>query len=52
MDLVLLPCLFGARPAGAVAADPGAGKIRVDPRFSAAAGAVPGGGFAVVREGV
>jgi hypothetical protein len=30
----------------------GSGKIRVDPRFSAAAGAVPGGGFAVVREGV
>ena len=35
MGLVLLPCLFGARPAGAVAADPGVGRsawIRGFPR--------------------
>ena len=34
------------------AAESGSGRIRMNPRFSAASGAVPGGGFAVVREGV
>lgn len=51
-NLVLLPCPFGARPAGAGAAGSGSAGIRMVPRFSAAGGAVHGGGFAVVREGV
>jgi hypothetical protein len=41
-----------ARSVRGGAAGSGRGRIRMIPRFSAAGGAVPRGGFAVVREGV
>ncbi|AUI53652.1 hypothetical protein AC20117_22075 (plasmid) [Arthrobacter crystallopoietes] len=52
MDLVLLPCLFGAAAGRGRRRGSGSGKSAWIPRFSRGSRRCPGGGFAVVREGV